>query len=803
MIIPHVRRNFNSFAFSLVSLLAVGPVLMLASVGDVRAPRLGRDVGMTSNTEKPSPRSSSERAVALKHQRIYAPHWTTERGSRTELYIRNVHVERPVIARVSLLVSQEKLPLDPLEIGPLQTASLDVGATLSRLGVSESQTGGATIDFQAESATQVSAYAQIVDTQRSLGFDFPFLPRSDSKAGPLEAVTWYYSEDTQGFVALQNTNDGPVSTLTTVFVSGNEMSLGTNELGPNEIAVVKLPALEGMAESNGKRSLGVRVDYSGGPGAVTAQGWAVDEKIGFSVPFTFHEKTNCNCGTDAQSQHGTGIMIAGGGMSGMGLTFSPYLVTRNISGSPLTISPTFSFDHAGKVQSVKLPAIVLAPQRTAIVNLRKFQESGLIPASVEMGDLDLAYRGKPGLVIAELASVDQNGSFVSPVPLTCTGKRDLFMPFWRTDGDWHSSLVLRNLASEENQAEIRISYPGGVYLLEQQIPAGSTAMVSVNDLQRSQLPDRAGNQIPPTATMGGMNIWSRNVDDGLVINPMVINPTTATCGSCPGDGCVTSVWPIESYADYNTASGFQTHYAGDQFSLQLVELWTDGTRASTSVDASSVTSDDGTVASWSSPQVSCLGAGLADIGASTSRAVPIDSVCDTSIDSGSSSLTVAVCAVPTNFRQDGNATNSSGDMIINYTWDSSTGHTSDLSQVTIGERVDYTAHNCGVGQLKFAWPSPPWNLADCVLNPTITNGSGSQGPIIDTHEHRGFRTPYQAATFTSTQIYRYKTPCANSGNWVTLKGPLNIVRTVSQNQNGTWKYQITKDGNTVSIDPLP
>jgi hypothetical protein len=245
MIMLHVRRNFNVVVLALVTLL-MSPMLMpasstnrtmLSALGGSDAARINDHVGRDSKSSQTSP---GDRPVVLKRQSIYAPHWTTEGGFQTELYLRNVHLERPVTAEVSLLVNQGRLRLDPIEIGPLQTVSLDVGASLSQLGVSASQTGGAIIDFEAESAGQMSAYAQVLDTERSLAFDFHFLPISNSKSGPLEAVTWYYSKDTEAFIALQNTKHRPVSALTTVFVSGKATSLGKTELQPNETAIIKL-----------------------------------------------------------------------------------------------------------------------------------------------------------------------------------------------------------------------------------------------------------------------------------------------------------------------------------------------------------------------------------------------------------------------------------------------------------------------------------------------------------------------------------------------------------------------------------
>jgi hypothetical protein len=356
-------------------------------------------------------------------------------------------------------------------------------------------------------------------------------------------------------------------------------------------------------------------------------------------------------------------MIAGGGMSGMGLTFSPYLITRNISSKPLTFSPSFSFEAGGSVQKVELPAIGLASQQTSVVNLREFQDSGLIPAAIETGDLDLEYRGSPGSVIAELASVDLSGSFVSPVPLTCRGNRDLFMSFWRTDGDWESSLVLRNLASEENQAQITISYPGGVYLLEQQIPAETTVMISVNKLQQTQQPDAASNRIPASATMGGINIWSQNVADGFVINPMLINPKTATCNSCPADGWVESGLPLENGAN-SSNSLFDAHQVGDTFGLEMALQWSDGHFSTDSTNTTTVSVTPSSTATYDagSSTVTCVGPGLGGVVAETENLWPADSTCNLQLFSGDNTSLVVIQADV--FRDGNKVTGQSQDVVV-------------------------------------------------------------------------------------------------------------------------------------------
>jgi hypothetical protein len=368
----------------------------------------------------------------------------------------------------------------------------------------------------------------------------------------------------------------------------------------------------------------VRVEYEGDPGAVVVQGWVIDERIGFSAPFSFHHRSSCNCATDTQHLYGAGIMLGAGGM-GSGLVFSPYLPMRNNSAERIAISPVFTFDVAGKVQSVSLPGVALGPEETTVINFRKYQEDGLFPSSIEMGDIDLQYRGEPGALVAELASVDQSGTFVSPVPLICHGNPDQHMVFWRTDGDWHSSVTIENTASRDNDIEITISYPGGNYLFSKTIPPKATTMVSINDLQQPQTSDQSGSRIPPDATMGGINIWSRGGTDGIIINAMLVNPVTKTCGTCGGSGYVLYAFPVENYANIQTASNFEPQSLGDQFGMQMVLAWSTGNRSSDYWQ--NMHCSNPSVADMSGSNMICYSPGTTGVTGYTSGVWPVDSEC--------------------------------------------------------------------------------------------------------------------------------------------------------------------------------
>uniref|UniRef100_A0A7C3KGY6 Uncharacterized protein n=1 Tax=Oscillatoriales cyanobacterium SpSt-418 TaxID=2282169 RepID=A0A7C3KGY6_9CYAN len=456
-------------------------------------------------------------------------------------------------------------------IDALQTVSIDVVKALAERGEKVEQGGGAIINFEAQSAGAVNAYAEVINTDNGVAFTFPFLQDGSFAQLPLDTVAWYFSRNTEAFVSLQNTTAIETQAVTTVFVSGRAINLERKRLKPNEVITIKLPSIEKSEKNNGLLSAGVRVEHNGIPGAVVAQGWVVDEKIGFSAPLTFRYQSNCSCSDGTQHLYGTAVMIGpeGGAMMGPGVVFSPYLAARNRSNEPISIRPIFSYTGRDGAEEVVLPQISLGSQESTVINLREFQENGTIPSQVGMGNIDLQYNGESGVLIAELASVDRTGNFVGRVPLVCNGNQALHMSFWRTDGDWRSTLAIENIARSENDVEITISYPGGVYLLEKKFGAGETIMVSINELQQSQVPDRAGRRIPAGATMGGVNIWSKNVVNGLVINAMLANPVTKTCGSCGATGYVREYYLTNKSSTSTLYYTFEDHVVGEQIPLYM------------------------------------------------------------------------------------------------------------------------------------------------------------------------------------------------------------------------------------------
>jgi hypothetical protein len=157
--------------------------------------------------------------------------------------------------------------------------------------------------------------------------------------------------------------------------------------------------------------------------------------------------------------------------------------------------------------------------------------------------------------------------------------------------------------------------------------------------------------------------------------------------------------------------------------------------------------------------------------------------------------TDCACPTPTNFRQTLGRDNGNGILYFEYAWGSTSGNVADLTNCEVGEHVTYP------GGSPFAWPSPPFSIS--TSNPTVRWHPATWGAFGDQHSTPGFVKPYQAASVTATQNYRFRCTCHNNNTPVVLMGPISIVRSVTQNANQTFRYTITKSGVSATINPLP
>jgi len=648
----------------------------------------------------------------------------------------------------------------------------------------------------------IGAQVKLVDMQRSLIFEEKLLEvQTEVGQRRLEGVWWLPSPRGEVKLVLSNTGDGPLAVSATVDGSApKQKDRFTLTLAAHETRVID--ALEDVVGKRGGALAevgGVTLEHTGDAGALLARVLMRDAASGYSLSARFFDPQKAK-GTEL---HGAGLRVGSAG----GARLTQIVVARNVGSNATTVTGRLPYTTAGGEKGVlTLPPLKLGPGEAGLVDVRSALRRSGVEAAVASAGLEFEYTNEPGSVIMLAQSVGKGGDHAFTVPMwDIRAQRSSTGGYpWKIEDGATTLAYLKNVTDEPQRYVLAIRFEGGEYTTGlRTVEAGQTEVIDVRALRDSQVADEWGKKIPPDATRGQIQ-WSIKGPKNLVMVGRSEQVDTAralsmsyACQNCCPDSF------SGGWVDPGGGSGFP----GDTMQFNAFELTTNCYGSSSP--------PYGVYPSWDSTNwyaCSCNGSGL-----STAQA-PGTSVIQArwtsyrwgSFESGNPNecygieesvlaeafCEVQACAVPTNFRQVGNATAlSNGTLRFNYAWDSSTGNLADLSQCTVGEIVSYPGAN------PFPWPNP---MNRSTPNPTVIDLAATGGGFQDDHQPpNSFSTPYTAASFTATQHYRYRCPCSNGGNYVNLAGPINIVRSVAQNSNGTWRYTVTKSGSSASINPLP
>lgn len=155
---------------------------------------------------------------------------------------------------------------------------------------------------------------------------------------------------------------------------------------------------------------------------------------------------------------------------------------------------------------------------------------------------------------------------------------------------------------------------------------------------------------------------------------------------------------------------------------------------------------------------------------------------------------VCVCPMITNFHVVGDGQDLGGGTLkFNYEWESSTGDPDDLSGCTICERLRFS-------EAPFQPPFPDIDPS------TLKCRSATPNRGTDTHSTPGnFRAPCRKKTITTAQTFFYFCLCRKDTNGLPKRIDLlstTITRSVDPKPDGSFKFTITKHGDSAVIDPL-
>lgn len=717
-------------------------------------------------------------------QTVYAP-GGLKRFSQAEIVLNNNSPDNKDVAAVfynaeGTAVTGRTVTLKPTEVRSMKLADLmlpDHPVKKKMAGMTLTYFGG---------MMEVGAQITLPGAHGAGSVDMPFSGVMDYHSSIQEGV-WWMPKGSVATIILGNAAEARI-VASLKYANGESQDLS---LGPFSTEIVERRSDETSAASGAAES--VRLELSGPVGSLRATGFVTSADNGFSSSIRFYDPKAIR----QPNLFATNLRLK---------KSKPHMVLKNIGDGVISARPRFIPLAGESGNGLELSTLSLEPHQTIEVDLEPLRKAAKARSDFDMVSVQVVNDSGANNLIGALYSTDSRTATTYDVPLRDSGPvgHSTGSYPWRLDGDYSSIISISNTRDSASKYLVTINYDSGRYSLNPKaLAAGETAVFDLRNIRDEQVPDKDGNTIPQSVGTGQFR-WSLIGDDTsrLIGRSEVVSPLNRVSSSyscpvcCPNSFAGFEFNPSSSAGPVGgtailAVDGFYvdcSRIVYGPYAVSPYGLW---------VEYPSVLSI--AMISNGSAQMGCLSLGQSRFGGFVDGTwYDNDGMDCYSRDGpfGGEGNGAVVCAIPVNFRKTAASNAGGGVLHFEYKWDSNTGHLADLSQCSVGEKVDYNA-----AELPFASPPfPPINPQ----NPTIRNVGGADGALQDNHATAGnFVKPYVAASVTASQIYRYSCPCHNAGAFETLLGPHDIVRSVSQKSNGKWKFTITKTGSSAKIDPLP
>lgn len=500
-----------------------------------------RSLSGAQTNKEPAPESTAK-AENLNFL-IAAPYWCTDKGFVSTIEMKNYHVEQPLTITVILYpLDGPEIILTPMTLNPSETRLLNINEVLASYG-KHFTAGAAEIKYSQLTEGVFGANLTVLNAPKSLIYNFQFrLPEMTSR---LEGLWWFYDNRTEGFIAVQNTSDKNVTVIPSFYVRERRHRLELVQLGPHKTKLIDL-----------RRELSkLRVDdVAGGiklesseSGAVIAGGGLVNPEIGFSAPLRMDDPDMqaMRAKKLGQTLHALAVTIgADDPLMSMGLPASarmnPIINLRNVSGQPIQVKPVFRYQAGNTTKTFALEEIRLNSQQLRRVDLLPYWQAGKIPARVSSGSLEITYTGRLGSLLASVTSVDQTGSYVFDAKIDNKLAAGFHGEYWSTEGDNNTSITIKNITEKPATAWVSLQYDAGrgeYELPPMTLQPGESHMIDLKMIQMEGIAGASAELLPETAKFGGMKLREEPRGRHFLIDALVFNPKTATCGVC-GYGCL-------------------------------------------------------------------------------------------------------------------------------------------------------------------------------------------------------------------------------------------------------------------------
>jgi hypothetical protein len=535
--------------------------------------------------------------------------WRTDGGFVANIRIKNALVNAPLeVSPVLYLADGTEYRLSPVTVAVAGVAVVNINNALAHAPPSVtthlSTFGSAALTYRHPSGGHLIATIALQDSSRSLALMYGFseTPLNAAAIAPgtqtWEGLWWKHDAGVEGFLALSNRTDQDTQAgIRLVSANGTLTQPRTVKLPTHSTLMFSLDNLTDGLGAEGNVG-GVRVDYSGQPGSVIAEGGLLNAKEGYSANIPFVRNT--------PSQPGIVTLGSAGIMVGKPdpmmrfpaeTRFTPYLVLRNTTTKAIDVDLQLNYTPKAAPISRHL-AQHLAAMETMRLDLPSLLERVGIKDFSGSINVGISYTGQAGDLIMAAGSVDQSGTYVFEVqPQALSSTQRKLGSYWDLDDGSNTMYSLWNPAGTAQDVLVTLYYNGGsgkyrvpVHL----VPQGSITL-DINNVVKANAPDKDGNVFPPNTSEGSAafeSLEGPTEQIKVIISGAVFNVLTGTCTNCCVPCCGASDVLVDPSSDACSMGETQPFVAlqemcdGSQFDITTGGTWSSNNTAVATVSSS-------------------------------------------------------------------------------------------------------------------------------------------------------------------------------------------------------------------------
>lgn len=460
-------------------------------------------------------RPTAAQLSSTPEQKLWAVYWTAAPGFTSTLEIKNNRLKETLTVRPTLyLRSGEELPLEPLTLGPRETAVVNINQALAAFlhdSLGDRQRGSLEVDFLAPNDQALMGTVSVTNPTNGIAWNFRlYTVNSSNPAAPVRGLFWFPDEKTKGLVEIQNASEDFITVSPSFEIKGAKYSLPPTRVAPDQGFTLDLREELRKLGLVSIRAGGIELAYDG-PGDALKAHEVLFNREGFSTEVDLLPSQSHKISHPLALR--TPQFAVGPADPRMGLppetSFEPTLVLHNFESSELSATLFVNFHNGGTPAEKQFP-VSLPSGETQVLALYPLLKN-LVPSDTHWASLEIQYSSNQNALAAALVSTSRDGEHSIRSVLNWVMGSASDGPFWQADAAHDTLIGMYNADTQPAKVSVSIDYYIGSERHQHKlpplmIPARSARQVDVGDILAAGEPDANGDVIPPEVSFGGYRV---------------------------------------------------------------------------------------------------------------------------------------------------------------------------------------------------------------------------------------------------------------------------------------------------------